>query len=356
MTTELMEEGLLTNLPEDIKREILRRLPIRSIARCKCVCKSWGQFATLYSPKPGLAFANEDTGFTACDEAFQPLCQSWSPLLHGDKGRHVIGSVDGLILVCAGYHFTCEILYICNPITREYIKLPPLPSTYVYNYVYGFGVSKLSGQYKIIFSDHRLCLVYTLGQRGYYWRCISAAPGNPSMRRDTAAFLNGNLHWLASDSDENVFIYCLDLETELFTRYSTSSGDYGSLEYDTYIVTRYHLCVLEGRLCLSKYISPHGIVIWRMENYGNENSWIKEYTLNNFCNLYGHFYPLVSLNDDLIFASIGRYDRHLLVYSRNTKPPVKNRRFPYSCLYSNVVIYTPSLISLETMGITMFKS
>ncbi|XP_047949596.1 F-box protein At5g49610-like [Salvia hispanica] len=345
MTTELMKEGLLTNLPEDITREILRRLPIRSIARCKCVCKSWREFGTLYSPKPGLAFANEDTGFTACDEAFQPLCQFRPPLLHGDKCRYVIGSVDGLILVCAGYHFICEILCICNPITREYIDLPPLCAYVLYdsNKVYGFGMSKLSGRYKVLCSDHMSCLVYTLGKRGY-WRSISAAPGNPSMHRDKAAFFNGNLHWLASDSDENVFVCCLDLETEIITKYSIPSRDYGIKR----IYGGYHLCILEGRLCISDILSPHGIVIWRMENYGDENSWIKEYTLDN---LGGLFYPLVSLNDDLIIASNNRDNRELFIYSKTTETHVTHRRFPYSCLYSSVVIYTPSFISFETMGI-----
>ncbi|XP_047949595.1 F-box protein At5g49610-like [Salvia hispanica] len=343
MTNVLMKEGLFTNLPEDITRDILRRLPIRSIARCKCVCKSWRQFATS---KSGLVFANEDTGFTFCDEVFQPLCQFRLPLCRGYSYRYVIGSADGFILVCAAGKNICEILCLCNPITREYIELPALPGAYVFNYVYGFGVSKLSGQYKILFSSHRSCFVYTLGKIEY-WRRISVAPGNPCMHRDKAVFFNGNLHWLTSDSS-NLFVCCLDLETELFTRYSIPSRDYGSHGYDTYIGTRYYLYVLEGRLCLSKYISPHGIVIWRMENYGDENSWIKEYTLENFC---GHFYPLVSLNGDLIFASIIRHDRQLLVYSKNTEPLVTYRRYPYSRLYSSVNIYTPSFISLETMGI-----
>ncbi|XP_047949597.1 uncharacterized protein LOC125195497 [Salvia hispanica] len=35
------KEVLLTNLPQDIMREILEKLPIRTIMRCKCVCKSW---------------------------------------------------------------------------------------------------------------------------------------------------------------------------------------------------------------------------------------------------------------------------------------------------------------------------
>ena len=146
MTNELMKEGLFTKLPEDITRDILGRLPIRSIARCKCVCKSWRQFPTSYSPKSGLVIANEDTGFTVCDEAFQPLCRFRLPLCLDYSYRYVIGSVDGFILMCATNNSICDILCICNPITREYIELPAPPSTYVSNYVYGFGVSKLSGQ------------------------------------------------------------------------------------------------------------------------------------------------------------------------------------------------------------------
>lgn len=191
------------------------------------------------------------------------------------------------------------------------------------------------------------CLVYALGKRGY-WRSISAAPGKPNIPCDKAAFLNGNLYWLAFDSDKNGFVCCLDLETEIITKYSILSR----LGYITSMINiGYHLCILEGRLCLRDILSPYGVVIWRMDNYGDENSWVKEYT---FDNLGGLFYPLVLLNDDLIIASNNRDVRELFIYSKNTETHVTHcsfRRFAYPCLYSSIVIYTPSFLSLETMGI-----
>ncbi|XP_042009893.1 putative F-box protein At1g50880 [Salvia splendens] len=74
------KEDLLTNLPREITDEILRKLPIRSIMRCKCVQKSWRdlikgvEFAASYNPKPCLIFPDKDSAsYAMCDETWQPL-------------------------------------------------------------------------------------------------------------------------------------------------------------------------------------------------------------------------------------------------------------------------------------------
>lgn len=46
-----------------------------------------------------------------------------------------------------------DILYICNPITREYIKFPSperMKQCYPAVVSYGFGVNGLSGQHKVV--------------------------------------------------------------------------------------------------------------------------------------------------------------------------------------------------------------
>ena len=150
----LQKEGFLTNIPQDIIRKILGRLPIRSIMRCKCVCKSWrsliegGDFALEYTPQPGLAFVHRETGYIVCDEGCKPLCRfDFRPPDNQDLSRTVVGSANGLILVRNG---SVVSFCICNPITSEYIELPRPP---MHRCVFGFGVSKLSGQYKILCSD-----------------------------------------------------------------------------------------------------------------------------------------------------------------------------------------------------------
>ncbi|XP_047949585.1 putative F-box protein At1g33530 [Salvia hispanica] len=287
-------------------REIFRRLPIKCIMKCNCVCKSWrnlikgGDFEMWYTPQPGLAFVHRDIGFAVCDEAYKPLCHFSFPPLKEDSTTSllcvVVGSANGLILVWNG---TDARLFVCNPITSEYIKLP-LP--YMTSHIFGFGVSKLSGQYKILCGAH----VYTLGREGGCWRSIAAAIGRPRLPWENAVFFNGNLHWLTIDYKENgiPLVCCFDLETELFTSFFLPPRDHITNYDDGYLLYlngEYRLCVLDGRLCLCDKLRRGHTVIWKMDTYGDANSWVKAYTVSD---IHGIIFPLkVFANGDLLFSA-----------------------------------------------------
>ena len=78
--------------------------------------------------------------------------------------------------------------------TREYVELPPL-RTHAHSRTFGFGVSKLTGQYKIVCGDKfGSYYVYTLGGEDL-WRNIEATPPRGNKRtivpRDFTAFYKG---------------------------------------------------------------------------------------------------------------------------------------------------------------------
>ncbi|XP_042010582.1 putative F-box protein At3g16210 [Salvia splendens] len=295
------------HLPRDICIEILKRVSIRDILSCKCVCKSLrdliksDDFAGSYTPEPGVAFAHRDKGlYIVTDEAYRPLYRFVLPPRNHDSCHAVIDSTNGLIMM---WEECGEILFICNPMTCEYVQLPPPPSL-TSEYMYGFGVSKLSRKYKILCGTARSCDVYILGRgESGLWRRIAAeAPGIPIFPSDIAAFLNGNLHWLASKSEEN-FVCCFDLETKLFNRFSLPDRDYNG-DYNH----EYHLRTLESRLCLCDAVDSHlGVAIWWMNDYGDDNSWDKVYTIHRFevsPSICGVVYPLrVFANGDLLFIA-----------------------------------------------------
>ncbi|XP_047949544.1 putative F-box protein At1g33530 [Salvia hispanica] len=259
-------------------------LSIRNIVRCKCVCKSWrdlikedDEFATSCTPKPCLAFVHENEGFNICNEACEPHFQFDLPPpysqypTHEHHRRVVIDSTSGLLLVWDGVRIDCSALFICNPMTLEFVELPPLPTS---RCIFGFGVSNLNRKFKILCCElSGSCHVYTLGGEGA-WRSIDAPPSRLRLSvlvsRDTAAFLNGNLHWLAI-GENYLFICCFNLETELFSCFSLPHGeDSGSND------GKLQLRVLEDRLCLcSNLFSDNRIVIWRMNDYGNDKAWVE---------------------------------------------------------------------------------
>lgn len=139
-----------------------------------------------------------------------------------------------------------------------------------------------------------------------------------------------------------------DLETELFTRFPLPLPHL----YER-LIDKYELHVFDGKLWLCDISNKLYVVIWKMNNYRDTNSWVREYTLPH---IYGHVSPLsVLANGDLIFRASSR-DK-LLIYSKNTKSVVAYSRHQPYCFYSsNITFYTPSFRSLTTMGIQNVES
>ncbi|XP_042035965.1 putative F-box protein At1g53370 [Salvia splendens] len=141
-----MERNFFTNLPIEITTEILSRLPLRSIALSKCVCKPWINLLDsddfqLKSP-PALALLQQMNS-TRCsifefedeDEADEEKSHDlhYIPLTHFDIPNE---NIDPLAV---------------------YRALGP--EGYIYDddvddggavFSIGFGMRKISGQYKVV--------------------------------------------------------------------------------------------------------------------------------------------------------------------------------------------------------------
>lgn len=101
--------------------------------------------------------------------AMRPSSRIWAygcnHTLHAASGCTILlDSANGLLFVWD----TCdEVPVVCNPMTREYVRLPPMRGC---SGIFGFGMSKISGQYKILYGDvYSSWHVYTLGREGS-WR------------------------------------------------------------------------------------------------------------------------------------------------------------------------------------------
>ncbi|KAL1533736.1 F-box protein-like protein [Salvia divinorum] len=363
-----MEQDLFKILPSELTANILSRLPLRSISISKCVSKPWLNLlqsddfvkSKIKTP-PAVArlipMTENSTqctifGFKDQDEAdveshalhFRPLTDLDIP--HGNLASiYRARQTNGLLLLYSSVE--CYI-YICNPITRQYIELC-CPVEYISIYVlsFGFGVSKISGQYKVVcinvFGSDPYS-VYTLGTGT--WRRVEPGPAS-GCKFDFHAYVecNGNLHWIAYDSAKIFWICAFDLETECFSTLAAPTVD--ELAVDV------KLNVWRDCLCLS-YTLDHKVVIWLMKEYQVEESWTMKYQIStidfawntmNVCPI-----KIFENGDVLMYPE----EMCFIYYSNKTRT---NRLIGMLTDatseddISSFMIYTPSLFSLKNFGV-----
>ncbi|KAJ9552494.1 hypothetical protein OSB04_016539, partial [Centaurea solstitialis] len=327
-----LNQSIMEDLPTELTIDILSRLPVKTIIHCKRVCKKWrnlvsdSSFVNLHlsrSPtgiiihhkKPYLI--RSATGIRIIVHHKKPRIDNWN--IHNDPGilmwveiedivdhhrlhyhglfnvdlnrdvlailpkSRVVGSVNGLI--CVWHYFpllNIDDTYICNPITREYVVLPRerfLIGDDVGVVLYGFGVSSLTGEYKVVraFQAKKVVQnqpnvleaeVYTLGTG--QWRSLGPVP--VSCRLNTfkefyGLFLNNHCHWIVSHNE----ICTFDLEKETFQLLPSPPPP----PVKDIWSHRQSLAILNGCLCkLDTYRSE--LKIWVMKEYGIKNSWHRE--------------------------------------------------------------------------------
>ncbi|KAI3960953.1 hypothetical protein MKW98_019154 [Papaver atlanticum] len=262
----------LISLPQEITLNIFSRLPAESVLDCKQVCRSWKNLL-LFDDDNFFAYQHlqrrhghgpHTTGFVAFDRDAQDF---WYLEYHDeDNGINdkqpnyrskminikfpadvcggLVGSDNGLICLSVktkyngipAYKFQLvdspdEPLYICNPITREFVNLPRIlidekKSEDDVHIVHGFGYHPLINEYKVVRVSYigsankltprrGLVEIYTLGS-GSGWRYAGETDyylGSDYFANPGGVCVNGRLHWL---SDEFQDIVAFDLVDEKF--------------------------------------------------------------------------------------------------------------------------------------------
>ncbi|KAH6796413.1 hypothetical protein C2S51_037399 [Perilla frutescens var. frutescens] len=236
----------------------------------------------------------------------------------------------------------------------------------------GFGVSKKSGQYKVVrvFYEYiptkesdpvfkidineTKCEVYTLGTG--LWRSIEpSVPVLYDCDYNTAAtFLNGNLHWLGYGlQDDSEGISCFDLETERFAMFSAPP-----------IQGRHHSAISALEECLvfcnNSYDDERKeIAIWFMNEYGDDKSWTKKFIIAKSCspayNFNGALRPIKVFEDGDILIAAGCI---ILCYSSKTKTILESdlAELYYDFDPIGVVSYIPSFVPLKTFTMESVSS
>ncbi|XP_017251007.1 F-box protein CPR1-like [Daucus carota subsp. sativus] len=157
------------DIPEDIVREILLRLPVKLLLQYTSVCKTW--LSIITSPDfisshthralmvsridPTLLairvnelilFSRARDGLTSNNNHSNNLLVM--PRLFGIK-PFVINSCNGIICVANLVNHN-DLFYLWNPAIRKCRKLPDPPRRRSYRYIIGFGYDSISADYKVV--------------------------------------------------------------------------------------------------------------------------------------------------------------------------------------------------------------
>ncbi|KAL4580325.1 hypothetical protein LXL04_016515 [Taraxacum kok-saghyz] len=329
----------IEDLPVPIMADVLSRLPVKKIIHCKCVCKQF-QNIVLDSSFSHLHFSRSPTGFmilhvSGFSSEILPGILKWvevdnqvdhhrflhDPFMNLDLNLSPnfqnsqlfpIGSVNGLICL-SQFGLETDNIYICNPITREYMILP----TQKYhkenyeNIVYSFGVGSLTHEYKVIrifqIDITSKAEIYTLGTG--QWRSIGHVPYR--LTESYPPFLNGHAHWITCTKNypKKICVFNFDNETfELFP--SPPSIDKGQIHLRRLGVLKGCLCVCDTYECK--------LVVWVMKEYGIKKSWCKELVIEysvcfDFDLLFQQpAYPIEVFKDGEVLMTT--YEEKLIVY------------------------------------------
>ncbi|KAF9597727.1 hypothetical protein IFM89_021214 [Coptis chinensis] len=381
----------MDHLPSETVTDILAMLPSKSVLRFRSVCKEWRNMID----RPGFAamhFNRATQADTKSTFFFSPywceLTPSYiveldkqdpnPPLLNTIRKRkrhtnanrkadtrlfitNTTTKVDlvcperfvhenderltklfenGLICLASDLFITptnCE-TYICNPATREFVKLPELisPSLLILTFAdlapaFGFDVS--TNQFKVVqyfnwvqYGDHITeAQVFTLGSKS--WRKLENVPKVYCCRGTTSASVNGSLHWLTTTCG----ILSFDLGSEKFGHIPHPQFSNGGAISGARFVSR-ELMNLGGCLSIADYAYVDHIELWSMKEYNVNTSWTKLIIMKKYALGRKQFSKLmapsiyriaIDTEDELeeVFGHIVRHSYFTPVYCDSFSPP-----------------------------------
>ncbi|XP_026431292.1 F-box protein At3g07870-like [Papaver somniferum] len=162
----------------------------------------------------------------------QHLKRIYHPPMHNEfLCDHLVGSCNGLVCAFQFHHLVLDPIYICNPLTREYVYLPQLvvkkeevvpdfidggEVEMHHNTACGFGYVRSTNEYKIVRIHYPKNAegdveVYTLGS-GCGWRAIGRVPYHLStLRGGKGTYANDVIYWTSGNK-----VVAFDLADEEF--------------------------------------------------------------------------------------------------------------------------------------------
>ena len=377
---------IISQLHSNIVTDILSRLPFNTLFSCRCVCKTWlhllvdPSFAQLYRARANPCVILQPRNKNRQQHLYavhfdnrnyvRNSIVKFATKTHLGMGCNVklslLDSCNGLILLGKMNRDQVKLdqLYVCNPITGEFVIVRPgnnlksspvcpclgfCPKTQVYKVVL---LSKKKHVAEV--SNNMVTLVYTLGEKGNgLWKSVNVGDGPDGLLNQprNTTFLNGIIHWVVRSPNVPQFIYSFDVEDECF-RLVPPPPEFVSPDRTTWSKWEINLGALEGRLAIVErdkdvYWCFH---IWVMKDYGVQASWTKTYTMDFMMGKLKPFFPISQIlglcrNGEILFTN---HHRNLVSFNP-VNPSFKSHRIEKLCNFL-MHPYIPNLSSLRDIA------
>ncbi|KAG4941790.1 hypothetical protein JHK87_045661 [Glycine soja] len=368
-----MNATLPHTLPEDLITEILMMLPVRSILRFKCMCKSW--FSLISHPEFARSHfalaATPTTRLYLSANDHQVECTDIEASLHDDNSAKVVfnyplpspedkyynraidivGSCRGFILLMITSGALDFIIW--NPSTGLRKGISYVMDDHAYNFCddrCGFGYDSSTDDYVIVKLkiDGWCTEVHCFSLRTNSWSRILGTALYYPVDLGHGAFFNGALHWFVRrcNGRRQAVIISFDVtERGLFE--IPLPPDFAVKDQISVENQIYDLRVMEGCLCLCVAKMGCGTTIWMMKEYKVQSSWTKLIVpIYNQCHPFlPVFYPICSTKKDEFLGS-----NHKTLVKLNKKGDLLEHQARWHYMDCTILVhcgvYRESLLSL----------
>ncbi|XP_074265435.1 putative F-box protein At5g52610 [Silene latifolia] len=290
-------------IPSDVLFLILAKLPVKTLLKSRCVCKSWCsiidhpnfiylQFCNNNKSSGKLLFL-ERLGGTQNGGCSLTLCETDNLknidlIFKSSEEYDIYGTCHSLILINLSPDYMSKGMKLCNPSIRKSLRVPPCPllppDEYLPEFVLGFALH--SQDYKIItiaikhiisLAVGELCVaVYTLSDQQWIVRDNVLNIDRSSFENlfGPYYFCEGSAHWLGNapfgDSsnqfDNLTHLVSLDFDSENFTFLELP------VVLDNIYTTSGSLFLLGESLAFF-CISPIRLKIWVLKQESGKREW-----------------------------------------------------------------------------------
>ncbi|XP_026396559.1 F-box protein At3g07870-like [Papaver somniferum] len=283
----------MEDLHEDISKKILSHIPRESVLNCKLVSKTWNTLLSNRKLEVGILFcvaSNRERNIqlhkgyydeiiTLTDDdhenfTYRTIEKIKHPVINKRKVIDImVGSCNGLVCFLVPHHRVEDPVYICNPISGEYVNLPRINSKKGL-IVSGFGYNCSANNYKVIRIHYPKKLSYAYPPSPGQVQIYSLGGGDSCGWRNlgdinyslafNGTLLNGSLYWLEWMDQK---IVAFDLANENFQLLPTAPPCFVRVKYGYF-----RLAVLGGHLCFVHHKWEEGVDIWSFKNRQTDNS------------------------------------------------------------------------------------